>query len=193
MTPKARAEGTQTAIVVGQIGKEIFTDKYGRVKVQFYWDRQGQKDANSSCWVRVGTLWAGQQWGMIHIPRVGQEVIVAFLEGDPDQPIIVGSVYNANNMPPYTLPDNATQSGLKTRSSLKGEAEHFNELRFEDKKDSEQVYFHAQKDFDRVVENNDTLKVGSVCPVGNVLPAYFWSVGLGSKVSICEGPPDINK
>jgi len=108
----------------------------------------------------VGTPWAGQQWGMVHIPRIGQEVIVAFEEGDPDQPIIVGSVYNAANMPPYKLPDMKTQSGLKTRSTLQGTAELFNELRFEDKKDSEDIYFHAQKDFHRVVEKDDDLKVG---------------------------------
>ena len=130
------------------------------VKVQFPWDRQGQKDANSSCWVRVATLWAGKQWGIIHIPRVGQEVIVAFEEGDPDRPIIVGSVYNAENMPPYTLPDNKTQSGYLSRSTLNGTDQNFNQLRFEDKKDSEEIYFHAEKDFNRVVENNDTLKVG---------------------------------
>ncbi|QEH33231.1 Phage-related baseplate assembly protein [Aquisphaera giovannonii] len=158
--PRRVVEGPQTAVVVGNSGDEIFTDKYGRVKVQFPWDRIGQKDANSSCWVRVGTPWAGQQWGMIHIPRVGQEVIVHFEEGDPDRPIIVGSVYNAANMPPYTLPDNMTQSGYLSRSSLDGTAENFNQLRFEDKKDSEEVYFHAEKDFNRVVENNDTLKVG---------------------------------
>lgn len=160
ITPKTRVEGPHTAIVVGPSGEEIFTDKYGRVKVQFPWDRDGKKDASSSCWIRVATAWAGQQWGMIHIPRIGQEVIVAFEEGDPDQPIIVGSVFNAANMPPYTLPDNKTQSGLKTRSTLKGTAEFFNELRFEDKKDSEDIYFHAQKDFHRVVEKDDDLKVG---------------------------------
>ncbi|HWY88104.1 MAG TPA: type VI secretion system tip protein TssI/VgrG [Gemmataceae bacterium] len=160
-TPKVRVDGTQTAVVVGPQGDEIFTDKYGRVKVQFFWDRQGKKDASSSCWIRVGTLWGGKQWGGIHIPRIGQEVIVAFEEGDPDQPIIVGSVYNADQMPPYALPANKTQSGLKSRSSLKGGADDFNELRLEDKKGSEEIYFHAQKDFNRVVENNDTLKVGS--------------------------------
>jgi type VI secretion system secreted protein VgrG len=159
LTRRARIDGTQTAVVVGPEGEEIFTDKYGRVKVQFHWDRKGKKNADSSCWVRVGTLWAGQQWGAIHIPRVGQEVIVAFEDGDPDQPIIVGSVYNAKLMPPYTLPANKTQSGIKSRSSLKGGAEDFNELRFEDKKDNEDVYFHAQKDFHRVVENDDDLKV----------------------------------
>jgi type VI secretion system secreted protein VgrG len=159
-TPRPRIPGPQTAVVVGPAGEEIFTDKYSRVKVQFPWDRDGKNDAASSCWVRVGTLWAGTQWGAIHIPRIGQEVIVAFEDGDPDRPIIVGSVYNADNMPPYTLPDNRTQSGVKSRSSLKGTAENFNELRFEDKKDSEEIYFHAEKNFNRVVENNDTLKVG---------------------------------
>jgi type VI secretion system secreted protein VgrG len=160
-TPKARVDGTQTAVVVGPSGEEIFTDKYGRVKVQFYWDRQGQKNANSSCWIRVGSPWAGKQWGAINIPRIGQEVIVAFEEGDPDQPIIVGSVYNADQMPPYGLPGNKTRTSLKSRSSQRGGSDDFNELRLEDKKGSEEVYFHAQKDFNRVVENNDTLKVGS--------------------------------
>ncbi len=159
-TPRPTVEGPHTAVVVGNAGDEIFTDKYGRIKVQFPWDRQGQKDANSSCWARVATLWPGKQWGIIHIPRVGQEVIVAFEEGDPDRPIVVGSVYNAENMPPYTLPDNKTQSGYLSRSTLQGTDQNFNQLRFEDKKDSEEIYFHAEKEFYRVVENNDTLKVG---------------------------------
>ena len=159
-TPRPTVEGTQTAVVVGNAGDEIFTDKYGRIKVQFPWDRQGQKNANSSCWIRVATPWAGTQWGIIHIPRVGQEVVVAFEEGDPDRPIVVGSVYNAQDMPPYTLPDNKTQSGYLSRSTLQGTDQNFNQLRFEDKKDSEEIYFHAEKDFNRVVENNDTLKVG---------------------------------
>lgn len=160
VTPRPRVAGPQTATVVGPSGDEIFTDKYGRVKVQFNWDRLGTKDAASSCWIRVGSHWAGLQWGAIHIPRVGHEVIVAFEDGDPDRPIITGGVYNATNMPPYTLPDNKTQSGIKSRSSAGGSADNFNELRFEDLKDSELVYFHAEKDFSRVVENNDTLKVG---------------------------------
>jgi type VI secretion system secreted protein VgrG len=160
VTPRPRIPGPQTAVVVGPSNEEIFTDKYGRVKVQFNWDRDGKKDASSSCWVRVGTLWAGKQWGSIWIPRVGHELIVAFEDGDPDRPIVVGGVYNAENMPPYALPDNRTQSGIKSRSSLKGGEENFNQLRFEDKKDSEEIYFHAEKDFNRVVENNDTLKVG---------------------------------
>ena len=159
-TPEPVVYGTHTATVVGPAGEEIFTDKYSRVKVQFHWDRQGKNDADSSCWVRVGTPWAGQNWGIIHIPRIGQEVIVDFLEGDPDQPIIVGSVYNADQTPPYKLPDNKTQSGIKSRSSLHGGTDDFNELRLEDKKGSEEIYFHAQKDFNRVVENDDDLKVG---------------------------------
>ncbi len=158
---KPVVQGAQTAVVVGLKGEEIDTDKYARVRVQFHWDREGKKDENSSCWVRVGTPWAGKQWGTIHIPRIGQEVIVAFLEGDPDQPIIVGSVYNAEYMPPYKLPDKKTQSGVKSRSSLKGTPDNFNELRFEDKKGSEEIYFHAEKNFTRVVENNDSLTVGS--------------------------------
>jgi len=159
ITPKPFVQGTQTAVVVGPPGEEIFTDKYSRVKVQFHWDRKGKNDADSSCWARVATYWAGKQWGAIHIPRVGQEVVVAFQEGDPDQPIIVGSVYNADMMPPYKLPDNKTQSGIKSRSTLKGTPENFNELRFEDKKGSEDIYFHAEKDFHRMVEHDDDLKV----------------------------------
>src|SRR6185437_4866091 len=159
-TERPTIHGTQTAVVVGAEGDEIATDKYGRVKVQFPWDRDGQKNLDSACWVRVATSWAGKQWGAIQIPRVGQEVVVAFEEGDPDRPIIVGSVYNAEQMPPYTLPDNKTRSTLKTRSTTGSSENNFNELRFEDKKDSEEIYFHAEKDFNRVVENNDTLKVG---------------------------------
>jgi type VI secretion system secreted protein VgrG len=159
-TAKPRVAGCQTAVVVGPSGEEIFTDKYGRVKVQFHWDREGKQDQTSSCWVRVGTLWAGKQWGAVHIPRIGQEVIVDFLEGDADRPIIVGSVYNAEQMPPYALPANKTQSGIKTRSTLDGSPETFNEIRLEDKKDAEQIYIHAEKDLDTVVENNETRKVG---------------------------------
>jgi type VI secretion system secreted protein VgrG len=160
ITPRPFVRGPQPAVVVGPAGEEIYTDKYGRVKVQFFWDRQGKKDENSSCWIRVAETWAGKNWGMIFNPRIGQEVIVDFIEGDPDRPIITGRVYNAEQMPPYTLPANQTQSGVKSRSSKGGAAANFNELRFEDKKGEEQVYFHAEKDFDRVVENNDTLKVG---------------------------------
>jgi type VI secretion system secreted protein VgrG len=159
-TPKPVVQGTQTAVVVGPAGEEIFTDKYGRIKVQFHWDRQGKNNADSSCWVRVGTPLAGKQWGMVHIPRIEQEVIVDFLEGDPDQPIIIGSVYNAKEMPPYALPANKTQTGIKSRSSLGGTPDNFNEIRFEDKKGQEQVYVHAEKNEDIVVENDKTENVG---------------------------------
>jgi type VI secretion system secreted protein VgrG len=152
--------GPQTAVVVGPQNEEIHTDKYGRIKVQFHWDRVGQKDENSSCFIRVVSTWAGKKWGFIQIPRIGQEVMVEFLEGDPDRPIVTGVVYNADLMPPYDLPANATQSGLKTQSTKKGTAENFNELRFEDKKGEEHIYFHAEKDFKRIVENDDVLKVG---------------------------------
>ena len=160
-TPKPFVQGAQTAVVVGPAGEEIFTDKYGRVKVQFHWDREGKLDANSSCWVRVASLWAGSGWGTIQIPRIGQEVLVGFLEGDPDRPIIVGGVYNADQMPPYELPANKTQSGLKSRSTLGAQPSNFNELRFEDKKGSEQVYIQAEKDLDTNVKNNESLTVGS--------------------------------
>jgi type VI secretion system secreted protein VgrG len=160
-TPKPVVQGTQTAVVVCPPGEEIYPDKYSRVKVKFHWDRRPDNDLSSSCWIRVATPWAGKQWGMIHIPRVGQEVVVAFEEGDPDRPIIVGSVYNAEMMPPYKLPDHKTQSGVKTRSTLKGTEANFNELRFEDKKGSEDIVFHAEKDFHRSVENDDDLKVGN--------------------------------
>ena len=161
LTPRPFVHGSQTAVVVGPSGEEIFTDKYGRVKVQFHWDRDGKNDASSSCWVRVGTSWAGQQWGAIRIPRIGQEVIVNFLEGDPDQPIIIGSVYNASQMPPYALPASKTQSGVKSRSTLSGGPSNFNEIRFEDKKGSEEISIHAEKDLLESVEHDTTEYVGN--------------------------------
>ena len=160
ITPRPKVDGPQTAVVVGPSGQELFTDKYGRVKVQFPWDRLGKNDADSSCWIRVASTWAGKQWGFIQVPRIGQEVVVSFEDGDPDRPIITGSVYNAEMMPPFTLPDNATRSGVVTRSSARGTADNANGLVFEDKKGSELVTLHAEKDFARVVENNDSLIVG---------------------------------
>jgi type VI secretion system secreted protein VgrG len=151
-TPKPSVQGCQTAVVVGPTGDEIYTDKYGRVKVQFHWDREGQMNENSSCWVRVSYPWAGKGWGAIQIPRIGQEVIVDFLEGDPDQPIIVGRVYNAEQMPPYALPGEKTKSTTKTDSS-KGSG-GFNEIRFEDAKGSEQIFIHAEKNQDIRIKNN---------------------------------------
>jgi type VI secretion system secreted protein VgrG len=160
LTPKPIVQGPQTAVVVGPSGDEIYTDKYGRVKVQFHWDRYGKKDENSSCWVRVSHPWAGKNWGFVAIPRIGQEVIVDFLEGDPDEPIITGRVYNAEQMPPYALPANMTQSGILSRSSKGGSGANANEFRFEDKKGSEQVYLHAEKNQDISVENDETHSVG---------------------------------
>jgi type VI secretion system secreted protein VgrG len=162
LTPKPFVQGPQTAVVVGPGGDEIYTDKYGRVKVLFHWDRLGEKkkDENSSCWIRVSQPWAGKAWGGVTIPRIGQEVIVDFLEGDPDQPIITGRDYNAEQMPPYALPANKTQSGLKSRSSMSGSPDNFNEIRFEDKKGDEQVFIHAEKNQDIEVENDETHWVG---------------------------------
>ena len=152
--------GPQTAIVVGKNGEEIWTDSLGRIKVQFPWDREGKNDESSSCWIRVSQNWAGQGWGAMHVPRIGQEVIVEFLEGDPNRPLVTGRVYNTEQTVPYALPGSATQSGIKSRSTPEGDQNTFNELRFEDKKGEESIYFHAEKNFDRIVENNDTLKVG---------------------------------
>ena len=158
-TPRPVVYGPQTAIVVGESGEEIWTNEHGQVKVQFHWDREGSNNQNSSCWVRVSQAWAGKQWGAQFIPRIGQEVIVEFLEGDPDRPIIIGSVFNGENKPPYELPANQTQSGIKTRSTKSGTRDNFNEIRFEDKKGSEQLYMHAEKDMDTKVEHCQTLNV----------------------------------
>ncbi|MEZ5352923.1 MAG: type VI secretion system tip protein TssI/VgrG [Bryobacteraceae bacterium] len=159
-TPKPVVQGLQTAIVTGPPGEEIYTDKYGRVKVRFFWDRRSPGDDKSSGWLRVATPWAGNHWGMIHIPRVGQEVVVEFLEGDPDQPMVTNSVYNADQMPPYTLPDHKTQSGIKSRSSKNGTPKHFNEIRFEDLKGREQIYIHAENSLSTVVEGSESRAVG---------------------------------
>jgi type VI secretion system secreted protein VgrG len=160
VTPKPFVQGPQTAVVVGPGGDEIYTDKYGRIKVKFHWDRAEEKNENSSCWVRVSHPWAGKAWGAVATPRIGQEVVVDFLEGDPDQPIVTGRVYNAEQMPPYELPANMTQSGIVSRSSPGGSADNFNELMFEDKKGSELVYLRAEKDYTKAVENDEVVWVG---------------------------------
>ena len=146
---------------MGKSGEEIWVDKYGRIKVQFYWDRQGNKDEKSSCWIRVSQPWAGKNWGSMWIPRIGQEVVVDFLEGDPDRPLITGRVYNADETVPYTLPDHQTVSTFKSRSSKGGGGDNYNEIRFEDKKDSEQIFINAEKDMDLRVENDSREYVGS--------------------------------
>ena len=160
ITPRPRTSGPVTAKVVGPAGEEIHTDEYGRVKVHFPWDRAGQEDDTASCWVRVSEPWAGAGWGAQFLPRIGQEVVVDFLHGDPDAPLITGRVVNADNPRPYKLPDTKTQSGFKSKSTPNGGADDFNEIRFEDKKESEDFILHAQKDFHRSVENDDDLKVG---------------------------------
>ncbi|MCY1269515.1 Actin cross-linking toxin VgrG1 [compost metagenome] len=156
-TPKPRMH-TQTALVVGKAGEEIWTDQYGRIKIQFPWDRDGKNDETASCWVRVVLPWSGKGFGMQFIPRIGQEVIVTFIDGDPDRPLVTGCVYNGDNALPYALPDNQTQSGIKTNSSKGGGG--FNELRFEDKKDAEEVFLQAQKDLKVNVLNDSSATIG---------------------------------
>jgi type VI secretion system secreted protein VgrG len=191
VTPKPRVFGSQTAVVVGKSGEEIDVDKDGRVVVQFFWDRKGAKDEKSSCRVRVSSTWAGKGWGFIQIPRIGQEVIVDFLEGDPDRPIITGRVYNAEQVPPYALPANHTQSGVKSRSSKGGTADNCNEIRFEDKKGEEQLLIHAEKDELHEVENdrNDSVGHNETVSIGNdqtisVEGNRTESVGKDEKVAV---------
>ncbi len=160
-TYKPEIRGIQTAIVTGSAGDEVYIDEYGRIKVQFHWDREGKRNENSSCWIRVSQTWAGNGWGAVFHPRIGQEVIVSFIEGDPDRPLITGRVYNGEQVLPYDCPQNKTQSGIKTRSTTGGNPSTFNELRFEDKIGSEQVYIHAEKDLDTVVEHDETLSIGN--------------------------------
>lgn len=156
LTPKPVVQGPQTAGVVGPSGEEIYTDEHGRIKVQFHWDRYGKADQNSSCWIRVAQAWAGNAYGAFALPRLGQEVVVEFLEGDPDRPLVTGSVYNGDNKTPYKMPGEKTRWGLKSRSSKGGGASNFNELRFEDKKGSEEVYLHAEKDQTLYTKNKRT-------------------------------------
>ena len=159
VTPEPFVQGCQTAVVVGPGGEEIYTDKYGRVKVQFFWDREGKKNENSSCWIRVSHPWAGQGWGSVSIPRIGQEVIVDFLEGDPDQPIIVGRVYNAEQMPPFGMPAGAVVSGVKSNSTKGGGGN--NEISLNDTKGTELINIHAQFDQQKKVEHDERVNVGN--------------------------------
>jgi type VI secretion system secreted protein VgrG len=148
-----------TATVVGPSGEEIHTDVHGRIKVQFHWDREGQKDERSSCFLRSMQPWAGQSWGIVFLPRIGMEVVVTFVDGDVDRPLVIGSVYNAQNPPPYALPDEKTKSTIKSNSSPGGNG--FNEIRFEDAAGSEEVFIHAQKDMNETVLNNHSRSVGA--------------------------------
>lgn len=181
VTPKPIIQGTQTAVVVGPAGEEIFTDKYGRVKVQFHWDREGRRDEGSSCWIRVNTPWADGSFGAVSIPRIGQEVVVAFEEGDPDRPVILGGVYNARNMPPFALPGNKMISGIRSNSYPGGGGN--NEISMNDTKGKERMYLHAQYNQDTVVGNNRTAQVGvdSHEQVGNDVTE---SVGNNKQVSV---------
>lgn len=157
VTPKPKVIGSQTALVVGKSGEEIWTDEYGRIKVKFYWDQSSASDETSSCWIRVMQGWAGKAWGSIYIPRIGQEVVVSFLDGNPDRPLVTGCVFNAQQTVPYTLPDEQTKSTVKTNSSKGGSG--FNEFRFEDKAGSEEIFMQAQKDMNITVLNNLTTTV----------------------------------
>ena len=159
ITKRPVIAGAQTAVVTGKPGDEIYTDEYGRVKVRFHWDRGDYPDETASCWIRAAQVWAGKQWGAMYIPRVGHEVIVEFLEGDPDRPIITGRVYNGANRPPYNLPDEKTKSTIKSNSSIGGGG--FNELRFEDKKGEEELYIQAEKDENHLVKNDRSRTVGN--------------------------------
>ncbi len=160
VTPRPVVQGPQTAVVVGASGEEIYTDEHGRIKVQFHWDRRGARDEHSSAWVRVSQLWAGRGWGFMFIPRVGMEVVVHFLDGDPDRPLVTGCVYNGDHDRPYPLPDEKTKSTIKTKTSPGPDgANKYNELRFEDLADHEEVFIHAQKDFNEVVEHDHSTLV----------------------------------
>ena len=182
VTARPLVHGAQTAEVVGKDDEEIWTDEHGRIKVQFHWDRYGEMDEHSSCWVRVASRWAGKGWGEIHIPRIGQEVVVDFLEGNPDRPLVTGAVYNADHPPPWDLPSDQTRSGMKSRSSKGGGG--WNEISVDDRKGSEEVTIHAQKDMNTAVENDQSTTVGhdQSNSVGN-----SQSISVGADRSITVG------
>jgi type VI secretion system secreted protein VgrG len=191
LTPKPIVRGPQTALVVGPSGDEIHVDKLGRVKVWFRWDRVGPKNERSTCFIRVATPWASKGYGMISTPRIGDEVVVSFLEGNPDRPLITGSVYHGDHLPPYPLPAQATVSGIKSRSSKGGGASNFNELRFEDKKGNEYVWLQGEKDFHRLVKNDatDEVKRNSQVEIGknhtvSIGEAFDLKIGKGAKFDV---------
>ena len=192
-TPRPTAVGPETALVVGASGNEIETDKHGRIKIQFFWDRLGKKDQTSSCWVRVATSWAGKGFGAFALPRVGWEVVVSFLGGNPDRPLVTGSVYNDVNLPPWEMPKHKAVSGIKTQSTKGGSADTNNELRFDDEKDKEYIWLQAQKDFYRHVTNdafdlidkNETVKVTEIrkAVVGK---SQFVEIGEDSQTKVTK-------
>jgi type VI secretion system secreted protein VgrG len=191
ITPKPIVRGPQTAVVVGPAGDEIHVDRFGRVKVWFRWDRVGPKNERSTCFIRAATPWASKGYGMISLPRIGDEVVVSFLEGNPDRPLITGSVYNGDNLPPYSLAAQATVSGIRSRSSKGGGTANFNELRFDDKKGSEYVWFQAEKDFHRFVKHDATDEVvrNSQVEIGKnhtaaVGEAYDLKIGKTAKLEV---------
>lgn len=198
-TSKPKVKGQQTAVVVGPSGDDpIYCDKYGRVKVQFRWDRQGKSNADSSCWIRVAQPWAGSNWGAITLPRIGQEVVVGFLEGNPDEPIILGSVYNAVQMPPFPLPDQKTQAGIKTRTVGSGASQpNFSGIRFEDTQGGEYIHIHSERDMSHSTERNMYLNVASEKhehvgsfhsrQVGSVLPGVNHAIWPSSGTSGAGG------
>jgi len=183
-TPRPFVHGLQTAVVVGPDKEEIYTDQYGRIKVQFHWDRRGEFDEHSSCWIRVATQWAGKQWGTVHIPRIGQEVGVDFLEGDPNRPLVVGSVYNAKQMPPYGLPGGKRISGTKSNSYPGGGG--FNELSFDDAKGKEKITLHGQHDMATTILHDDTQTVQNNRTV-NVNGTLTETIRKDTKITISEG------
>lgn len=196
ITRKPRTLGPQTAVVVGPEGKEIWTNEYGQVKVHFHWDRYDKKDENSSCWIRVSSSWASSNFGAIQVPRIGDEVIVDFLNGDPDAPIITGRVYNAAMMPPWKLPENETQMGIYSRSSPGGNYYTANAFRFEDKTGREEIYIHAQKDRNEKTQNNHTERIDNnwVQSIGHnkvIEVANNHEEVVGGSVSIFIGPQNI--
>jgi type VI secretion system secreted protein VgrG len=176
VTPRPVIAGVQTAVVYGDTAEDIAVDKYGRVQVTFFWNRPAKPNAQNSCPVRVAQMWAGKRWGSQFIPRVGQEVVVSFLDGNPDRPLIIGSVYNADNMPPYSLPDNKTQSGVRSRSHEGGASEDYNEIRFEDRKGREQVLIHAQKDLREESEHDHDVQV-----------AHNYTLTAGNQIRLVTG------
>lgn len=157
--PRPSIQGIQTASVTGPSGKDIHCDEYGRICVLFHWDRKGRPEQQNTCWLRVAQDWAGQKFGAVFTPRIGQEVIISFIQGDPDRPVVTGSLYNDRHQHPYALPGEKTRSGIRTRSTPNGGADQFNELRFEDQKDKEEVYLQAQRDFNTWIKHNETNKV----------------------------------
>ncbi|MEX0285073.1 MAG: type VI secretion system Vgr family protein [Paracoccaceae bacterium] len=193
VAPWPEVAGFHTAVVVGPSGEEIYTDEFGRIKVQFHWDRIGKKDEKSTCWVRVVTPWSGSKWGGIQIPRIGQEVMIQFEEGDPDRPICTGMLYNKDTMPPYALPDNKTQSGIKTLSSKGGNASTtYNEIMFEDKKDAELLRMQAQKDHEFLIKDMAKITIGH--DAAKVAPSHEgFSISTVVKQNITEQITDGDK